>query len=318
MNFKKITLYILLAIPSLCLQAQSPDAKAEDIKSIKAMCGCHQVTFDYFEQTPVKEGYELHEPYHTGASAEWVFVAEEDEDNIVLQHILVVQDSIIIKHWRQDWLYENRDQLVYQEGANWKHAQLSPETVSGKWTQKVYQVDDSPRYEGTAVWTHIGELHYWESNTDAPLPRREYTKRSDYNVMNRTNRQALTQDGWYHEQDNQKILRSEAGDEVLVTEKGLNYYKKIDESNCQAAIDWWKDHHKYWAVVRSAWTEALASSETVSLSLELEGTKMWQKFFDLGENVYAGEVAGKKNIRSEVEAIIAAHSQANADAVNTY
>ena len=31
--------------------------------------------------------------------------------------------------------------------------------VRGQWTQKVYQVDDSPRYEGSSTWVHL-ILHY--------------------------------------------------------------------------------------------------------------------------------------------------------------
>lgn len=48
---------------------------------------------------------------------------------------------------------------------------------------------------------------YWENKTSSPLPRREYTKRDDYNVMLRGNRHEITDYGWMHEQDNDKMIR---------------------------------------------------------------------------------------------------------------
>ena len=47
--------------------------------------------------------------------------------------------------------------------------------VKKQWTQKVYQVDDSPRYSGSATWVHVDGKRYWQNKTGAPLPRREYS-----------------------------------------------------------------------------------------------------------------------------------------------
>ena len=30
---------------------------------------------------------------------------------------------------------------------------------------KIFQVDDSPRYEGTASWVHVDGKSYWENTT---------------------------------------------------------------------------------------------------------------------------------------------------------
>ena len=70
---------------------------------------------------------------------------------------------------------------------HWGYRKLSKALAAkGTWTQKVFQVDDSPRYEGYATWVHVDGRHYWDSQTDGPLPRREYSKRSDYNVSKKT------------------------------------------------------------------------------------------------------------------------------------
>ena len=97
----------------------------------------------------------------------------------------------IVKHWRQDWLFQNTDFYSYNGDNQWKYVTKSKDEVKGQWTQKVYQVDDSPRYEGSATWVHVDGKSYWENTTDAPLPRREYTKRSDYNITVRGNRHEI-------------------------------------------------------------------------------------------------------------------------------
>ncbi len=80
-------------------------------------------------------------------------------------------------------------------------------------------------YEGSATWVHVDGKSYWENTTDAPLPRREFSKRSDYNVMTRRNRQEITDYGWVHEQDNDKVLREDS-DKVIAGEKEWNTYTK--------------------------------------------------------------------------------------------
>lgn len=90
---------------------------------------------------------------------------------------------MIIKHWRQDWLYENTDLYSFDKGTSWKYKKLDKKAVKGQWTQKVYQVDDSPRYEGSSTWVHVDGKDYWANVADAPLPRREQTHRNDYNVL---------------------------------------------------------------------------------------------------------------------------------------
>ena len=115
--------------------------------------------------------------------------------------------------------------------------------VKGQWTQKVFQVDDSPRYQGSATWVHVDGKSYWENSSYAPLPRREYTKRNDYNIMIRVNRHEITKYGWLYDQDNFKVVKDLESDfEIIIaSEKGLNKYIKVDESKCNEAIKWWDE-----------------------------------------------------------------------------
>ena len=113
---------------------------------------------------------------------------------------------------------------------------LDKKDVKGQWTQKVYQVDDSPRYEGSASWIHRDGKSYWENTTPAPLPRREFSKRSDYNVTMRGNRHEITSDGWVHDQDNKKIQKEDDSQFVLAHEKGYSTYTKVPDSNAKLLL----------------------------------------------------------------------------------
>jgi len=278
---KSSCIIILLCSLAATVQAQQVSKKTEDRQAIKAMCGCYEITFKYAETFRHDTTYKFRDPYITGASAEWIFVDEETDDKMVIQHILVAQDTIVIKHWRQDWLYENTRLFEYIKNNDWEKHTLPSESVKGQWTQKVYHVDDGPRYEGTATWIHEDGKHYWEAYADAPLPRRERTKRSDYNVMNRLNRHQLTETGWIHEQDNKKIIRKNGTDSVLVEEKGYNIYKQINDSQCRAAQNWWNKHKAYWRIVRDVWEQVYAENDHLHFKTEIDEKRRWQHFFEL-------------------------------------
>lgn len=268
MRFTGIIAPLLLVTSNLFAQTAP---KAEDIAAIKGQCGCHDVSFLYAETFAPDKTYTFKDRY-TAKGTEWVFVEEESPTKLVIQHLLVVSDSMIVKHWREDWLYQNTSLLKFEQNASWKREKLPASQVKGQWTQKVFEVDDSPRYEGSATWIHADGRHYWESTVDAPLPRREYTKRTDYNVMRRTNHHEIRPDGYIHEQDNDKIIRTEAGDQLLASEKGLNTYKRTDEKKCQAAKDWWSKNRAYWADVRTVWNELLPKRDAVAIKGQVKGS----------------------------------------------
>jgi hypothetical protein len=228
------------------------DKIEKDKESIKKMCGCYEVEFKYAETFTPDVNYELRDNYDA-KGLEWVTTIQEDDNSVSLQHILIVENDRIIKHWRQDWIYENTDFYIYDADNTWKYVSKNKDEVKGQWTQKVYQVDDGPRYEGTGTWFYENDKAFWESNTYAPLPRRERTKRSDYNLVLRRNRHEIIPTGWVHEQDNDKIIKTGSKKKLLVQEKGMNTYIKVDESKCAKAIEWWNENNKKWKIVRDEW-----------------------------------------------------------------
>lgn len=288
----------------LALAGMAQKKKKQDVESILDMCGCYDVSFSFAETFGEGKDYEYHKNYYSGA-LEWAFPVEQTKDKIVIQHLLVIGDTMIIKHWRQDWLYENTDLYVYDKDNTWKYKQIPAQEAKGQWTQKVFQVDDSPRYEGSATWVHVDGRHYWESKADAPLPRREYTKRKDYNVMVRTNRQEITEEGWLHEQDNLKVNRA-ADDQLIAREKGWNTYTKVDDSKCITAVNWWNENQRYWADVRSTWDEVFASKKQLSLNMNADGKILFMRLFELGDQMKAENYDQQKS-KAEIRKIIQMH-----------
>ncbi len=281
---KKLAFVVLTTVFALSVNAQNK--KEKDQKAIKDMCGCYEVGFNFSETFSYSKDttYQASKVKHD-KGLEWVQLVEDKDNKIVMQHLLIVGKPTkphIIKHWRQDWLFENTDLYMFDGNNKWNFVQKSKSEVAGQWTQKVFQVDDSPRYEGSATWVHVDGKSYWENTTDAPLPRREYTKRQDYDVTIRTNRHEITKDGWIHDQDNDKVIRKDGeADFVLAQEKGLNTYVKVDDSKCKFAQDWWKENAKMWKLVRNNWDNVFAENKDLELNHKVKDKRLYQYLFDL-------------------------------------
>ncbi|AWA31324.1 hypothetical protein HYN48_00415 [Flavobacterium magnum] len=272
-----------MAALGFALTSAQENKKAQDIRAIKSMCGCYEVEFNFAETFQHSKDAN-YKPSKTklDSGLEWVELVEDRSDKLVLQHLLLVSDSVIVKHWRQDWVYENTDFYRFFKDKTWKFSALPKATVKGQWTQNVYQVDDSPRYSGSATWIHADGRHFWTSTTDAPLPRREYTVRSDYNVLRRTNTHEITSEGWTHDQDNEKIVRDDAGKDVLVaSEKGFDVYRKVSDSKCQAARDYWKKNAALWKNVRAKWQAVYGRKKDLNLAVKVNDSFLYEQLFDL-------------------------------------
>lgn len=277
--------------------------KAEqDRASIRSMAGIYKVSFNFAETFASDTGYKYHSRYKEWG-IELVILEEDSPNKIVLQHLLIVNDSIIIKHWRQDWVYENTELYKYYRDNEWIKETLTADKAKGTWTQKVYQVDDSPRYESFGTWIHVDGKHFWEGVTDAPLPRREFTKRDDYNVMRRHSRMEITNDGWKLDQDNEKIVRGSGIDKTLCWEKGLEQFTK-GTYNAVPAQKWWDSQKKYWADVRKAWDEVYAKKPELKLASKVNDKRLYENLFDLGDKVSENKVYVQGSALPDIKKII--------------
>lgn len=280
---------------ALVASAETPEDFQKDREAILEMAGAYEVRFRFEEVFPIEKDYKLKERYDESAH-ELVKVVSDTGERIVLQHLLVVGDEDeqkVIKHWGQVWTYQDGKILNYDGGVEWTNVDVKGGEASGMWAQLVTQTDDTPRYEGLGKWTHVGETSEWVSTeTRRPLPRREYTKRDDYDVLVVENRHIVTPQGWSHFQYNLK--RNESGEVPfdLCMELGLNTYTKMGEGELAAAEDWWKENESFWRPVHGAWVEAFDEAASIDLEVETEKKSYVRQFKEL---LRAGKKEGAKS-----------------------
>ena len=279
MKYLIITTLLLLNVKSF-----SQIKKQKDVEAIKSMCGCYEVTFKFAETFNYsKDSSYTPSKNKIAYAVEWIDLTYIDKNNLIIQHILQMgkdSNAYIMKHWRQDWNYQNREFLIYDHNNIWNKLEANYNSTKRQWTQKVFQVDDSPRYEGSASWAYIDDKIFWENNVDAPLPRRERSIRSDYNVLNRGNRIEITNEGWIHKQNNQKILRSDTTNDILIaSEYGINSYVKINDDRCKYAKIWWNKKSEKWKIVRKEWKLVFEQNDTISLKPNHEEKPLWEYLF---------------------------------------
>lgn len=256
-----------LCLSTAALQAAPPEA---DRTAILAMAGTFDVSFEFKEDSALAPGYKIKSKHYQESALEVVVVAEDTPERITLQHLLVVTDpktkaDAVIKHWAQVWTWQDTEMLDYagSEGLDeWKRVHLSTQEAAGKWTQLVTSVDDTPRYEGIGNWRHKLGISTWTgSDTRRPLPRREYTKRNDYDYLLAANTHTIGANGWIHFQGNLKVRDRGRDPIALAHETGLNQYIRTESSRAEAASKWWQENHAAWDGIRSFWLKAIDASE---------------------------------------------------------
>lgn len=289
-----------------------------DRRAILSMAGTYRVTFDFIETIPLRAGYKVDRPYQSWAT-EYIKVIGDEGNFISLQHILVmyfldengnIEGPAVTKHWRQDWTYEDEEILEYRGNNTWQTVRVPKAEASGKWSQAVYQVDDTPRYEALGEWVYDGNYAAWTSYvTWRPLPRREFSVRDDYNVLSGVNRIMITPTGWVHEQDNLKMVVGEEGREIgknpyLAKEIGLDRYERLSDFNDSAAVEYWERTAPFWADVREAWENAVKSNPTLRLSNTYQERKLYEYLFDYSDRLAEGGEYNEKEGKEYVTAII--------------
>ncbi len=266
----------------LAASDKSPVPQA-DREAILAMVGGFDVSFQFDETVALAEDYEPTDPKLDQAK-ELVILVEDTGDRIVLQHLLLVAGTQVIKHWRQDWIWEASHRFEFSDELTWDYVALDEDLTQGTWTQCVYGVVDTPRYCGTGQWNHRYGQPTWTSDRSwRPLPRRDYSIRDDYNALNVENRHTITPSGWTHEQDNTKVIRRPGEPSVsLVREFGFNDYRVDESTDFSAAHAYWEDTHAYWALVRNEWNEALATGR-VRVDGTVDGEPLISRLFELAD-----------------------------------
>jgi hypothetical protein len=274
-----------------------------DRRAILAMAGGYRTSFDFLETVGFTPGFTPSRPYQSWGT-EYIYVVEDTGTFIRLQHLMVmfvtdrdgkVQGPFVQKHWRQDWRYEDTDLHVFIGRNRWVHQERTAEEVRGKWTQAVFQVDDSPRYEALGEWEHYGTYSSWTSERTArPLPRRETTVRDDYQILEGVNRHTLTPTGWVQEEENLKLVLDERGQPAidapyLARELGVARYEHVVDFDFSAGDRYWQRSGVFWRDVRDAWANVYAERHTFEYLEEVDGQEMFVPLFEYAGRLDDGE-----------------------------
>jgi hypothetical protein len=295
------------------LQAPNLSALEHDRRAILAMAGDYRVTFDFLEIEDFAPGLERDKPYQSWGT-ERVYVDSDTGTTISLVHILdmrIVQDDgkvsepIVTKHWRQTWTYEPRELVEYKGRERWERRKLSSSERDHQWSQTVYQVDESPRYASVGRWNHSGSFSTWISgDTWRPLPRREWSVRSDYQVLLGTNRHTVTATGWLQEENNLKMVLGkdrtpEAGRPFLAREYGVARYSRLKGGDFAAADEYYRRTRAFWSSVLTSWHQHLEASPAVQLKAPVDQAGLFRPLFE-----YADQLASDTKPQESADVLI--------------
>jgi hypothetical protein len=245
-----------------------------DRAAILALCGDYRIDFDYQELVSLQPGVRLANPYQSWAT-ERIFVLEDAPGRISLQHqlVMVALDAAgkpsapaVAKHWRQEWAWQAASVLrfagpVANGAERWRHEALDAGQHRGEWVWTVWGIDDGPRYASIGRWRHDANSSVFQGDeTWRPLPRREKTTRSDYQVLLGSERIVVAPDGWVMLQENGKLRLplAERPAAVLAREIGVERYRRITGFDWRAGLATWTAEEPFWRALRARWGEALA------------------------------------------------------------
>ncbi|HKQ25844.1 MAG TPA: DUF6607 family protein [Burkholderiales bacterium] len=286
-----------------------------DRRAILAMAGPYRVNFDFLEVLRFDPALKPDAPYQSWGT-EYVFVAEDRDDFIALQHILVMRvqmegggrsQPIVMRHWRQEWRYQADALLAYEGRNTWARRPVPAQQREGAWVQSVYQVDDSPRYAARGRWQHNDSHSTWISDeTWRPLPRREWSVRKDYHVLAGSNRHTITPDGWVQEENNLKLAldnngKARAEMPYLAREYGIARYQRIRDYDFSAGQNYFASTEPFWAEVRAAWREIVQREARFTLRAPVDQGNLFEPFFEYAQELAEGKSFDRADARAFIE-----------------
>lgn len=306
----------------LSLQEEGISQFERDRRAILAMAGGYRVSFDFIEVLGYTPEFKPSRPYQSWGT-EYVYVVEDKGDFISLQHLMVmyftgadgkVSKPMVMKHWRQDWKYQNRTLFEYVGHDQWQRKKLKRKQTKGTWSQAVYQVDDSPRYESFGKWLHKPNFSSWKSATTwRPLPRREGSVRSDYEVLEGTNRHTIVPTGWVQEEENLKLVLDKNAQPdgkvpYLAKELGVARYERIIDHDFSAGDEYWQKSQPFWSDVRAVWKDMIKQNKRLKIVKKVDKSYMFMPFFSKAQAVADGEAynseQGRKQIREMLKPFV--------------
>ena len=271
-----------------------------DRRAILAMAGSYRTSFDFIETVGFTPQYEPRAPYQSWGT-ERVYVVASEPDFISLQHIIVMHFAsedgtlsapMVVKHWRQDWQYQDTVVHAFQGNGAFERQGLDATETADTWTQTVYQVDDSPRYEAIGRWTHTQGVSFWQSDDRRrPLPRREFSVRDDYQTLFGSHRITITPHGWTQEEDALKLVLDDRNNPrfeqpYLAREAGLSRYDRIVGYDFNAGDEYWRNTGPFWSRVRDYWATLYRNESAFHFVKSVEGVPLFMAMFNMADEPF--------------------------------
>ena len=130
------------------------------------------------------------------------------------------------------------------------------------------------------------------AETWRPLPRREWSVRSDYQVLVGTNRHTVIPTGWFQEENNLKgVLTAEralsATQPYLAREYGFARYERIRDADFAAADRYYERTKEFWDRVRDRWNEVFTRQVVVTLKGPVDKLGLFQPLFARADEIEA-------------------------------
>ena len=125
----------------------------------------------------------------------------------------------------------------------------------------------------------LTEKHFGKTKQTL-LPRREYTKRSDYNITLRRNKHLIVEEGWIHDQDNDKIIREKRKDDFVTPRKGSTPIQEL-MMNVVKVQYWWEENKTFWALVRASWANIYGKNKDLKLDEKVDGKRLYEILFSM-------------------------------------
>ena len=282
---------VVYSKPKAPISTRNKSNFEKDRDAILSLAGQFKVDFHFMEILGLTDTYKPRRSYNSWGT-EHVQILADTGKFISLQHTLVMyfddddgpSSPMVMKHWRQDWQYEDKTIFAYQGDLTWRKETYSNDDVKDTWSQAVFQVDDSPRYEVQGTWEHRGNMSRWVSRLDSrPLPRREFSQRSDYGMLEGEHEITLTPTGWVHEQSNLKRVKPNSSSfppKYLSKEIGINRYERIDFPNLESPSNaYWLKSGDYWKAVRKVWDTLRNKRDKIELLPKVDGQSQYMYHF---------------------------------------
>ena len=284
------------------------DSRERDRRAILAMAGTWRVAFDFVEVASFAATDSVDAkapdpkalvPYQSWGT-EKVYVDRDEPGLVSLVHILEmrivgadgqVSEPIVTKHWRQTWTYEPSAIVEYLGRERWRRRAVGDAERRGAWLQTVLQVDESPRYASIGRWQHTPGFSSWiGGDTWRPLPRREWTVRSDYQVLLGTNRHTILPTGWLQEENNLKAVVTkertiDAGHPYVGREYGLARYERLADADFAEADRYYRTTRTFWDRVQSTWNADFAKDGTITLRGQVDQNNYFVPLFDRADTI---------------------------------